>query len=527
MNNYLLSLVPYLLYLLLKYRKSFHMLQQNSYNTSDRYIKWIFKNKNQVFFTHEFLVILIYLSTIYFTGKFFAINILVYLVLFIVELKLTKTEQNKKPLVITYRVKRLIFTIILLFLFITSYIYVNFNNLSIITISLIFFLFGYLSHMITFIGNTLNIPIELIVYNKFLRKAKEKLSKRPNLKVIGIAGSYGKTSSKNILNSILNSKYISFATPKSFNTPNGIVKTINDDLDKFSEIFIVEMGACKLDDINELCDIVNPKYGIITSIGISHLETFKTEENIQKGKFELIENLPKDGIAVLNKDDTNQVNYKLKNKVKIIWIGIDNKKADIYATDIKMSHEGLSFDVVIRRKKYKFETILLGRHNVYNILGSIALGLEFDIEIDKLQKAVKRLKPTEHRLELKEQNGIYIIDDAYNSNPVGSSYALEVLSMMPGKKIIVTPGMIELGEKEYELNKAFGRQIAKVCDEIILVGEIKTKPILDGIKEEKYNLNKVHIINNVREAYILLNRLKKGKTYALFENDLLDTYNER
>lgn len=527
MNNYLFSLIPYLLYLFLKYRKSIHMLQQNSYNTSDRYIKWIFKNNKQVFFTYELIVMVIYLITIYFTDKFFAINLLIYSVFFIIELKLAKKEQKKKVLVITNRVKRLIFTIILLFLFIVSVLYVNFYNLSIVNISFIFFLFGYLSYIFTFIANTLNIPIELYVYNSFLKKAKQKLSKRPNLKIVGITGSYGKTSSKNILNSILNSKHISFTTPKSFNTPNGIIKTINDDLDKFTEVFIVEMGACQIGDINELCDIVHPKYGIITSIGVAHLETFKSEENIQKGKFELIENLPSDGVAVLNKDDINQVNYKLKNKVKTIWIGIDNKSSDIYATDIKMSNDGLVFNVFIEKKKYKFETILLGRHNVYNILGGIALGLEFGIEIEKLQKAVKKLKPIEHRLELKEQGGIYIIDDAYNSNPVGSSSAVEVLSMMPGKKIIVTPGMIELGEKEYELNKEFGKQIAKVCDEVILVGEKQTKPILEGIKEENYNMDKVHIINNVKESYILLNRLKDGPTYALFENDLPDTFNER
>ena len=527
MNNYLFSLIPYLFYLLLKYRKSMYMLQQNSYNTSDRYLKWMFKNYKKVFLTYETLVMVVLLLTVYLTGKFIAINLLVYTVCFILELKLTKIEQKKKAFVITSRIKRLIFTTFILFIFILSTMYQYYSDLPLVYITLIFFLFGYLSYIFTFIANTLNISVEMIVYNHYLKKAKLKLKDRPNLKIIGITGSYGKTSSKNILNEILNSKYISYTTPKSFNTPNGIIKTINENLDKFTEIFIAEMGACKLGDIQELCDIVKPKYGIITTIGVAHLETFKSLENIQKGKFELVENLPSDGIAILNKDDINQVNYKLKNKVKTIWIGIDNEDANIYATDIKMSNEGLNFNIVINKKKYKFETILLGRHNVYNILGAVALGLEFNIEIDKLQKAVKKLKPVEHRLELKEQNGIYIIDDAYNSNPVGSSSAIEVLSMMKGKKIIVTPGMIELGDKEYELNKEFGRQMAKVCDEIILVGEKQTKPILEGIKEESFDMNKIHIINNVKEAYVLLNKLKDNDTYALFENDLLDTFNER
>ncbi len=184
-----------------------------------------------------------------------------------------------------------------------------------------------------------------------------------------------------------------------------------------------------------------------------------------------------------------------------------------------MSKDGLAFNIIIDKKKYNFETILLGKHNVYNILGAIALGLEFNIEVDKLQKAVKKLKPIEHRLELKEQNGIYIIDDAYNSNPVGAKSAVEVLGMMPGKKKIVTPGMIELGSKEYELNKEFGKQIARVCDEVILVGQKQTEPILEGLNELNYPNDRIHIINNVREAYVLLQKLKEGETYALFEND--------
>lgn len=526
MNEFLFSLIPYIFYTIMKYRKSIYMLQQNSYNTSNRYLKWIYKNKKKVFNTYEVFVFSVLILTIYFTYTFFAINLLVFFVSFLLELNQAKSEQKKKKFVITSRVKRLMFTILLLFGVMVYFIYFNFDKLQLTTIASLFFFFSYFSFIITYIGNIINKPIEMLVYRHFLSKAKKKLKDRPNMKIIGITGSYGKTSSKNILNDILNSKYISFTTPKSFNTPNGIIKTINDDLDKFTEIFVVEMGACVLGDIKELCDIVHPKYGIITTIGMAHLETFKSEENIQKGKFELIENLPKDGVAVLNRDDIKQVNYKLNNNCKVIWIGIDNKEANIYASDIKMSNEGLKFNINIDNKKYKFETVLLGKHNVYNILGAIALGIEFDIEVDKLIKAVKKLKPTEHRLELKEQNGLFIIDDAYNSNPVGSSSALDVLDMMPGKKIIVTPGMIELGSKEYELNMEFGKHMAKVCDEVILVGEKQTEPILEGLKSMDYNMNNIHIINDVKEAYVLANKLKYKDTYVLFENDLLDTFNE-
>jgi UDP-N-acetylmuramoyl-tripeptide--D-alanyl-D-alanine ligase len=505
------------------------MLQQNSYNTSDRYVKWIFKNINKTIFTYELFILLILIIVNLLNIDFTLVNIIVYFIAILIELKLLKKEQHKKKFVVTKRVRRLIYTTLLIFIFINVIIYLDFNENNLFYYNSIIFIFGYLSFIFTFFIYVINIPVEKIVYYYYLNKAKNKLKANSRLKVIGITGSYGKTSSKNILNEILSSKFVTYATPKSFNTPYGIMTSINNELDKFTDVFIAEMGACKLNDINELCDIVHPKYGIITTIGVAHLETFKSETNIQKGKFELIERLPSDGVGILNKDDPNQTSYNIKNNCKIIWIGIDNKDADIYAENIKVSNKGLKFDVKFKgdKKSYTFETILLGKHNVYNILSSIALGREFGIEIEKLQRAVKSLKPIEHRLELKQFGDVYIIDDAYNSNPVGSKSAVEVLGMMPGKKIIVTPGMIELGEKQYELNKKFGEYIAEVCDEVILVGEKQTKPIYDGLIEKKYNKSNIHILNDVKDAFKLINKLKDKETYVLLENDLPDIFNEK
>jgi len=360
--------------------------------------------------------------------------------------------------------------------------------------------------------------------------AYKKIRSFTNLEVVGITGSYGKTSSKNILNTILNERFNSVTTPKNFNTQYGLMITINNYLNKFNEIFIAEMGAFTTGRIKKLCDFVNPKYGILTKIGTSHLETFGSQENIQKTKFELIESLPSDGIGVLNKDDELQVNYKLKNDCKIIWIAINDKTADFYADNIKMTKDGMVFDCFIKKenKSYVFETKLLGNANIYNILSAIALGYELGMNIRELQLGTKKIKTIEHRLELKKYtNNITLIDDAYNSNPVGSKMALDVLNVMDGKKIIVTPGMIELGEDEYKLNKEFGCQIAKVCDEVILVGKKQTKPIQEGLKEAKYDFNKVTIINDVKEAFLIINNYYDEKIYVLLENDLPDIFNER
>jgi UDP-N-acetylmuramoyl-tripeptide--D-alanyl-D-alanine ligase len=352
-----------------------------------------------------------------------------------------------------------------------------------------------------------------------------------NLKIIGITGSYGKTSSKNVLNDILNVKLNSLATPRSLNTFNGLIMTVNNQLTKFDDVFIAEMGAYVKGEIHRLCKLVKPKYGIITSIGTAHLETFGSEKNIQEGKMELIEFLSSDGVGVLNKDDPKQRDYVIKNPdhAKILWVGIDEKDLDVKASNIKCDGKGTSFDVTFKgdKKSYKFETKLLGRHNVYNILSALALGREFGLSVKDLQQGVRSVAQVEHRLELKRLGNFYQIDDAYNSNPVGAKSALDVLDMMDGTKVVVTPGMIELGPKEEELNKEFGRQIAKVADYVILVGEKRTVPIKEGLLEKKYKEDNIFVINDVRDAYTLINDLKdKKELYALFENDLPDTYTE-
>ena len=377
----------------------------------------------------------------------------------------------------------------------------------------------------------INMPIEKLVYLYYKTKAQNKLKSINGLKIIGITGSYGKTSSKNILSDILNIKYNALPTPRNLNTYNGLIMTVNNHMDKFTDIFIAEMGAYVKGEIAGLCILIKPQYGILTRIGTAHLESFGSEQNIIDGKFELIESLPKDGFAVLNGDDPKQVNYKLKNSVRTIWIGIDNKDVDVRATNIKCDGKGTSFDVEFKGqdKKYHFETRLLGKHNVYNILAGIACGVEFDIEMESLIEAVRGVRPVEHRLELKKLYNFYMIDDAYNSNPVGAANAVEVLGMMDGIKVVVTPGMIELGDKEDEYNKEFGVQISKVADYAVLIGEEKTKTIKEGLLDGKFDKEKIIVFNDVRDAFPFIKKLvdnNKKEVYALFENDLPDTYNE-
>ena len=523
---YILSLIIALFYLIFKSKRSMHMLQQNWYNDGNRYVNWVIQNLKKVFLKIDLFFVTILLLNGYYALILFVLYIIS---CYLIEKNKRKNEQSKKPLVITARIKRLYVTFLLinaLCVYLTTLL--DFNES---ILEYYYFYVGlliYFDSVIVLIANIINKPIEKLVFHYYKRKASNKLATMTNLKVVGITGSYGKTSTKNALNDILNVKYNSFATEKSFNTMNGLMISINNKLDKFTDVFIAEMGAFKRGEIKPKCDFMKPKYGIITTIGTAHLESFGSRENIQKGKFELVDSLPSSGVAVLNMDDEYQTSYKIKSKCKVLWVSLKDKKADLYADNIKLSSSGTKFTCHFKEKNESInvETKLLGEKNVYNILESIMLAYELGLSLEEIKMGVKRIKPVEHRLELKKLGDITIIDDAYNSNVDGSSMALDVLGLMDGKKIIVTPGMIELGEKQYEFNMEFGRHIAKVCDEVILVGEEQTKPILDGLKREKYNEEKIHILNDVKESFPLMRKLANGNTLVLLENDLPDIFNE-
>ena len=539
MIEILLILVA-ILAIITKSKKSLHMLQQNLYNENNRYVKWVVNNSSNFFSVELLVVFMTSLANVFFvkdntiSSILNIITILFYLLYIVIFRRSLKNEQVKKPLVITARIKRLIATITILHLIPLVLIFFYKDELLVgHFLVFVFILIAYLNTFVVLLANFINkYTLEKYVYHHFKSMAVKKLKSMNNLKVVGITGSYGKTSSKNILADILNIKYATLPTPRNLNTPYGLIITINNHLDKFTDIFIAEMGAYVRGEIKELCNLVHPKYGILTRIGTAHLESFGSEENIQKTKFELIESLPVDGVGVLNKDDPKQVSYKLKNNCKILWIGIDEKDVDVKASDIKCSNVGTTFNVTFKgdKKKYGFETKLLGKHNVYNILAGLALGREFDISITKLQQAVRNVKPIEHRLELKKMGYFYQIDDAYNSNPVGAKSALEVLAMMPGLKVVVTPGMIELGDKEEELNMEFGKEIATIskADYVVLIGEKRTIPIRKGLEKAKFNMDNLIVYNDVKEAYNFIRGIKtKEDIYALFENDLPDTYNEK
>ena len=454
-----------------KIRHGLHILQLESYY-NDRYLKWIKSNFKNIFKIKEIILLGIIVAI-----SFIKLNLgLTLNLLVLITLNLMfRRKKEKKAFVVTSRVKRMYLTLLILF---ALTVYIG-NSINIKYALIIINIVQIISYIFVYIVNIINKPIENAIKLKFIIKAKNKLKENNNMKVVGITGSYGKTSTKYIVETILSKKYHTLMTPESYNTPMGVVRTINEKMRPTQNLFICEMGAKYIGDIKEICDIVKPNFGILTAIGPQHLDTFKSLENVAKTKLELINALPEDGIAFVNWEDENIRKAELPKK--IIKYGLD-KKADYYANNIQISEKGSSFEVITPSKeKIEVNTKLLGRNNVINIVCGVAVADQLGLNKEQIKAGIRMLKPVNHRLEIKQNpNGSIIIDDAYNSNIKGAKAAVDVLGQFKNKqRILITPGIVELGDKQYEINKEFGKHAANGCDFAILVGEKQAVPIKD------------------------------------------------
>ncbi|KRQ87939.1 UDP-N-acetylmuramoyl-tripeptide--D-alanyl-D-alanine ligase [Caloramator mitchellensis] len=441
-------------------------------------------------------------------------------------------KKAKKPLVFTNRAKRLFACALAVNYILVIVLYIIFNNKIILFINGLIFIQVAIS-FIMLLSLKIMLPIERKIQMGFINEARDIIKRRKDLLVIGVTGSYGKTSVKYFVKTILSEKYNTIMTPESYNTPMGITKVIREQLKDEHEVFVCEMGARYVGDIKELCEIAYPKMGILTAVGPQHLETMGSQENIANTKYELIESLPNDGVAFFNADNEICVNLSKRRNIETYLYGTQQKEeTNIWASDIKNTKEGLRFNVQgkVNNREIKFEcrTKLLGKHNVNNIIAGILVALRLGLTEEEIKRGIEKIEPVPHRLQLLDtNNGVTVIDDAFNSNPEGSALALEAIAEMEGeKKIIVTPGMIELGNIEYEENKKFGKRIAKVCDIAILVGKKRAIPIIEGLKEENYEDERIIVVNSLDEATQALAKVVSVGDIVLFENDLPDNYSE-
>ena len=500
-------------------RHNMHMLQLNGYKNNEQ-ISWLKQNlKRQWLLLFGFVIGIIRL---FFSPIGLDIFIYLILILDILVYRAIRRLNNKKKLNYTPRVKRMIATNIVLELVI---FFALFSLLGTKAISGIALIIVSIQWWMNIVSNEVNHPIEAMINQHYINDAKRILKGMPNLKIIGITGSYGKTSVKFFLQTLLQSKYDVLVTPGNFNTTLGVTRTIREHMKPSNEIFLCEMGARYVGDIKEICDLVHPDMGIITSIGPQHLDTFGDVEHIKSTKFELADSLPKDGLIFLN-GDNEYINDKASGYPNKVFYRTTSEGEGYVAKNIKVSQYGTSFTVVSPDNESEdYQMRLLGNHNVINVVGAIAVANTMGMSLKELKIPVRRLEPVNHRMQLRESGEVTIIDDAYNSNPVGSKAAVETLKMFDGVKILITPGMVELGEDEAQFNYKFGEYAAKACDYILLVHKEHSKPIREGALAAGFPEDKCFTFNKFEEAMSYAYNIKdSGHKYILIENDLPDNY---
>ena len=504
-----------------------HMLQLNTYINKEHY-SWVFDNIKKQW-------LLIAIAVVGITQMFLLSKIVIVVewLLFILAFfifKLTCEMNNKKPLHFTARAKRILgtdFVITYILLFLICFFCGNE-----VASGAMAMLLGLQIVMVP-LANTLNVPIEKGVKQHYINDAKSILNKCENLTIIGVTGSYGKTSVKFYLTELLSTKYNVLMTPESYNTPMGIVKTIRESLTPSTDVFVCEMGARYVGEIKEICDIVHPHHGIITSIGPAHLMTFGSLENIAKTKFELADALPSDGQLFVNADsDLALKQLEIREKSGLcdnvtLYSADAGSEVNVVSHIQEVTCSGTDFVTYCEGElQEKLHTRLVGSHNVINLTGAIAVARSLFVEPKEIASNLRKIRPVPHRMELKKTGDITIIDDAFNSNPVGSAAAVETLSMFDGLRVLLTPGMVELGDDEDQYNFEFGERAAQCVDWIVLVGKEHTRPIKDGALHAGFPENNIEVFDTFEEAIAFAQKIDRqnGEAFILLENDLPDNY---
>jgi UDP-N-acetylmuramoyl-tripeptide--D-alanyl-D-alanine ligase len=315
----------------------------------------------------------------------------------------------------------------------------------------------------------------------------------------------------------------------------GIFKTIDYELNKRYKFFVCEMGAYKKGDVKEFCELVSPDIGVLTGINEQHLERFGSIENTIQAKFEILTTLCPGGTGIINLDNelvrTNLPCFqKILEHKHIYLIGYSvNGESSEYCKEIigiknwHIENNKSVFEFSYKDQTYKVSTSLVGRGHLSNILAAIAVALSCGQNIDDVIKRVSLIKQIPHRLELKLMPGITILDDTYSSNPSGFREALDTLKQFAGTKVLITPGIVELGDKALDIHKEIGGLAANICDEIVLVGSSHNlNAMKEGILSSGYKAEKItQLAGRAKVQEYLQN---KANTVVLMENDLPDQY---
>lgn len=519
--------------------KFMRAVQQCGYRGGD-YFKWLKKKDN------EYLIRIIMLSMLSVLG-FILVNMavsfidhpmikyvgfLVYFFFLFVYFRAELKKKSRTPLVVTKRMVRVMVTFAVLTVLLSVILILGVNLIAIPFKKNLLANFRYAIlclcpiavPYLVLLAVIINKPLEKIINKKYYTECRETLLKRSDLIKIGITGSYAKTTVKNVLSKILSEKYNVLASPESYNTPMGVVKTVKR-LSDNHQILICEMGARRVGDIKELSNLVKPDVAVITGINAQHLESFLTVENVVKTKSEILGG-DFNGKAFISADSKQSVGIYDKAKCEKHLAGVKQyKNSDLYAKDIVVSEEGTSFTLVYGEEEVEFKTKLLGEHNVSNIALCASIALSFGFTLTEIALAVEKIEQVPHRLQLiKSDNGVFVLDDGYNGNPDGIKHAIKVLSGFKGKKYIVTPGIVELGLSSHRFNFEVGALMASVCDGVILVGRSGSLHVREGLLSKEYKSSQIFMVKSLEEAKSKLKELVEEGDCVLFANDLPDIH---
>ncbi len=443
-----------------------------------------------------------------------------------------KPSTAKKPLVMTGRAWRILVTATLLSLFgvllpsAFAHLWLGGAPADLITWALATAASFVWGPLLIPVADWLLTPVQRAVNAGYARRARRKLKDVAPV-VVGVTGSYGKTSTKFAVGSLIGPPGEVLVTPGSYNTTMGVVRAINEGLEPRHRFFVVEMGARQRGDIAEIGRLVEHEVAVLTAIGTAHLESFGSREAIKAGKLEIVGTLRAGGVAVVNSDDATvrELRDELAG-VEVVRYGLDPEGGpDVTATDVEVSRSGTEMTIVDRRSgaSLRVATRLLGRHSIGHVLAGVAVALHAGRDLESLREPIAALTPVEHRLQLIEgAGGVTVIDDAFNSNPDGAAAALEVLASMPARqRIVVTPGIVELGELQHAANEELGRAAGGVADVLIVVARLNREAILAGAEGGKA---RVLTVASLDEATAELAKVVGPGDVVLFENDLPDQY---
>lgn len=494
-------------------------LQQEGYD-SRRFVNWMIKEK--AFDKRGFLAI----SVVALLSQL-TINVYLLVALFLTAISFWEIDprnQGKIKLNMTERARRIYFLACALYLtFQMPLLFLE--NLWFFPLQIILF------QLIPF---CLLISLSILSFDeqkrqwRFIKEGKDRL-KEVSPFVIGITGSYGKTSTKNALATLLQiTKGSTFWPAKGVNTEMGITREIRDHLKKGTEYAVIEMGAYGKGSIEKLCRLTPPDAGIITTIGLAHLERFGNQETIKFAKSELAQAIPKNGILVCNGDNPGSRSISEEHrKTTTLLYGFDNRKNDLdcWITRIEMTSSGTLFTFKWKEMHYSGNTPLLGKSAISNLAASFTMACALGAEPDFVIAACAHVLPVDNRLQIHRERDVTYLRDAYNSNPEGFSDALDVLQHLEGKrKILMTPGMIELAELNHKLHEKIGIKAANVCDQAILVGNLNRESLTQGLLNGGMHKESILHVENRKEAFECLQKHVQPGDIVLIENDLPDVH---